>query len=102
LTLGGGQYLSLSILADKPKTCSRNASDGARQHRRKSQIADRQIPGKLDPTSGAIELSSLDATDTDDLLDDFAELTLKMGGEVMIVPAEELPSTSGAAATYRY
>jgi hypothetical protein len=64
--------------------------------------ADRQIPGKLDPTSGAVELSSLDATDTDDLLDDFAELTLKMGGEVMIVPAEELPSTSGAAATYRY
>jgi hypothetical protein len=36
------------------------------------------------------------------LLDDFAELTLKMGGEVWIVPAEQLPSQSGAAAIYRY
>ncbi len=64
--------------------------------------ADRQIPGKLDHVSGSIKFLNLDATDTDDLLDDFAELTLKMGGEVMIVPAEQLPSKSGAAATYRY
>ena len=64
--------------------------------------ADRQIPGKLDHVSGSIKFLNLDATDTDDLLNDFAELTLKMGGEVMIVPAEKLPSKSGAAATYRY
>ena len=64
--------------------------------------ADRQIPGKLDPTSGAIEFLDADAPDVDDLLDDLAELTLKMGGEVMVIPAERMPSTSGAAATYRY
>jgi hypothetical protein len=64
--------------------------------------ADRQIPGKLDQVSGSIKFLNLDATDTDDLLDDFAELTLKMGGEVMIVSAEQLPSKSGAAAIYRY
>ncbi len=64
--------------------------------------ADRQMPGKLDPVSGSIKFLDLDETDADDLLDDFAELTLKMGGEVMIVPAEQMPSTSGAAATYRY
>lgn len=64
--------------------------------------ADRQIPGKLDHVSGSIKFLNLDATDTDDLLDDFAELTLKMGGEVMIVSAEQLPSKSGAAAIYRY
>jgi hypothetical protein len=33
--------------------------------------ADRQIPGKLDHVSGAIKFLNLDATDTDDLLDDF-------------------------------
>ena len=64
--------------------------------------ADRQIPGKIDPASGAIQFLDLDSTYTDDLLDDFAELTLKMGGEVIIVPADQIPSTSGAAATYRY
>jgi hypothetical protein len=64
--------------------------------------ADRQIPGKIDPASGAIEFHDADAPDVDDLLDDLAELTLKMGGEVMVIPAERMPSTSGAAATYRY
>jgi len=64
--------------------------------------ADRQIPGKLDHASGAIKFLDLDTTDTDDLLDDFAELTLRMGGEVIIVSADQLPSKSGAAATYRY
>jgi Mg2+/Co2+ transporter CorC len=33
---------------------------------------------------------NLDATDTVDLLDDFAELTLKMGGEVTVVSANTL------------
>ena len=64
--------------------------------------ADREIPGKLDPATGSLEFLALEATDVDDLLDDFAELALKMGGEVMIIPAEQMPSTSGAAATYRY
>jgi hypothetical protein len=64
--------------------------------------ADRQIPGKVDPVSGAIEFNDLADPDVDDLLDDLAELTMKMGGEVMVIPAEYMPSTSGAAATYRY
>jgi hypothetical protein len=64
--------------------------------------ADRQIHGKLDHVSGAIKFLNPDAADTDDLLDDFAELTLKMGGEVAIVSAETLPSNSGAAAIYRF
>lgn len=64
--------------------------------------ADRQIPGKVDAVSGAIEFNDLADPDVDDLLDDLAELTLRMGGEVMVIPAEHMPSTSGAAATYRY
>ncbi len=64
--------------------------------------ADRQIPGKLDPVSGTIEFNELAEPDVDDLLDDLAELTLKMGGEVMVIPTDRRPSMSGAAATYRY
>jgi hypothetical protein len=64
--------------------------------------SDRQIPGKFAPVSGTIKFFGLDAPGVDDLLDDFAEMTLKMGGEVMVIPAEQMPSASGAAATYRF
>ncbi len=64
--------------------------------------ADRQIPGKLDPVSGSIEFNEIAELGVDDLLDDLAELTLKLGGEVMIIPTDRMPSTSGAAATLRY
>jgi hypothetical protein len=64
--------------------------------------AERQLPGKLDPTSGTIQFFERDALNVDDLLDDLAEMTLKMGGEVLVIPAEQMPSTSGAAATYRF
>lgn len=64
--------------------------------------ADRQIPGKLDAASGRVEFGDLADPGVDDLLDDFAELTLKMGGDVVVVPVERMPSTTGAAATYRF
>lgn len=64
--------------------------------------ADRQIPGKINSASGAIEFNDIADPDVDDLLDDLAEITLKMGGEVMVIPTEHMPSTSGAAAIYRY
>jgi len=38
----------------------------------------------------------------DDLLDDIGEAVLRRGGEVVVVPAERMPTTSGLAATYRY
>jgi len=34
--------------------------------------------------------------------DDLAELVLKMGGEVVIAPAERMPSATGLAAIYRF
>ncbi len=64
--------------------------------------ADRQIPGSVDADSGAIEFAEHDKPNVDDLLDDLAELTLKMGGEVFVVPAERMPCPSGAAATFRF
>jgi hypothetical protein len=38
----------------------------------------------------------------DDLLDDMGELVTKMGGQVMILPPEKMPSQTGLAAIFRY
>jgi hypothetical protein len=38
----------------------------------------------------------------DNLLDDLGELVSGMGGQVLVVPAEEMPSQTGLAAVYRY
>jgi hypothetical protein len=37
-----------------------------------------------------------------DLLDDLGEHTVKTGGEVVIVPAERMPTDTGIAAIYRF
>lgn len=64
--------------------------------------SDRVIPGRIDPATGAVSLAALDAPDVDDLLDDLAEAVLRTGGDVVIVPKERMPSSSGLAATLRY
>lgn len=38
----------------------------------------------------------------DDLLDDLGELVERMGGEVLVVPAGQLPGQTGLAAIFRY
>jgi hypothetical protein len=38
----------------------------------------------------------------DDLLDDIAELVLRKGGEVVVVPSEKMPTPAGVAAIYRF
>lgn len=63
--------------------------------------ADRQVPGRMQPETGEIEFGDLADPDTDDVLDDVAELTLRMKGRVVVVPGERMPSTTGLAATYR-
>ena len=57
--------------------------------------ADRQEPGTLDPTSGRINFDDLSQPRVDDLLDDLAELVLTKGGEVVVVPADRMPTQSG-------
>lgn len=64
--------------------------------------ADREIPGKLDAETGRIEFKELDNPKVDDLIDDLAELVLLKGGDVVVVPADRMPTRSGAAATYRF
>jgi hypothetical protein len=64
--------------------------------------ADRQIPGRLDTENGAIERQNAGDSGVDDLLDDIAEVVLRAGGEVVLVPVERMPTRTGLAATYRY
>ncbi len=64
--------------------------------------ADRQIPGTIDRATGRIRSGALSDSKVDDVLDDLAELVLRMKGDVVVVPAERMPAATGAAATYRY
>lgn len=64
--------------------------------------ADRQIPGKVDFTTGQIELGELSHPEIGDIVDQLAETTLLTKGEVVVVPKERMPSRTGIAAIYRY
>jgi hypothetical protein len=64
--------------------------------------ADRQIPGRIDPATGQIHAGDIADPEVDDVLDDLAEHVLRIRGDVILVPAERMPSTTGAAAIYRY
>ena len=64
--------------------------------------ADRQIPGTIDPTNGQVQSGELPDPQVDDVLDDLAELVLRMKGDVIVVPREHMPTDTGAAATFRY
>ncbi|MEZ5566063.1 MAG: hypothetical protein R3F24_11300 [Gammaproteobacteria bacterium] len=64
--------------------------------------ADRLIPGRIDIAGGKVSTHDLSNPETDDVLDDLGEYVLKAGGEVVIVPAERMPTRTGAAAIYRF
>lgn len=65
--------------------------------------ADRIIPIKItDYVSGETKKKDLTNPKVDDLLDDMGELVIKMGGEVMVMPKNKMPSDTGLAAIYRY
>jgi hypothetical protein len=64
--------------------------------------ARREIPGRIDAATGKIKLNELSDPEVDDVLDDLGALTLKTGGQVVIVPTERMPTETGIAAIYRY
>jgi hypothetical protein len=53
-------------------------------------------------TTGTFEMMDLTQPKLDDLLDDIGELVNKMGGNVLIIPKDKMPSTSGLVAILRY
>lgn len=64
--------------------------------------ADREVPGRIDAATGDIEFADLADPEVDDVLDDLGALALKMGGQVVIVPTERMPTETGIAAIYGY
>ena len=64
--------------------------------------ADREVPGRIDAATGDIEFDDLAHPRVDDVLDDLGALALKMGGQVVIVPTERMPTETGIAAIYHY
>ena len=52
--------------------------------------------------TGNTQKKDLSNPKVDDLLDDMGELVIKMGGQVMVLPTEKMPSETGLAAIFRY
>jgi len=63
---------------------------------------DREIAGTIDVATGEIRPGDLADPVTGDLLDGLAKSVVRMKGEVVVVPKERMPTTTGLAATYRY
>lgn len=64
--------------------------------------ADRLVPGRINASTGKVTAGKLSDPKVDDLLDDLGELVLSKGGEVVMVPAERMPTRTGAAAVFRF
>jgi len=64
--------------------------------------ADRQVPGRIDGPTAEVGVKDLGHPEVADLLDDVAELVLKTGGRVVVVPSDQMPTKTGAAATLRF
>jgi len=64
--------------------------------------ADRSQPGSLEMTTGAVRPAGPADTQPGDMLDDLAELAMRNGARVVVVPAERMPTKTGLAATFRY
>jgi len=63
---------------------------------------DRIVPGKIDNKTGGIKFGDIDSPDYEDVLNDLAELVLLNRGAVIVLEKDEMPSTTGIAAIYRY
>lgn len=64
--------------------------------------ADRIKPGKLNQNTGEIISGDLENPEFDDVLDDIAEVVFKFKGNLLVLPKERMPSTTGVAAIYKF
>lgn len=64
--------------------------------------AERELPGRIDPSTGRIDAAAIDSPRVDDLLDDLGGLVESMGGEVHVMAADRMPSQTGAIARFRH
>jgi len=63
--------------------------------------ADRVIPGRFDANTGQLVIDESLAA-ADDVLDDFAEVVLRTDGTALVMPRDQMPTTTGVAAIFRF
>jgi hypothetical protein len=64
--------------------------------------ATKRVPGRIADDIGHIEFDDLNRTTHGDILDDLGEAVMRHGGDVVVVPPERMPRSTGIAAIYRY
>jgi len=64
--------------------------------------AERQVPGRIDLSTGRIDPADRGNPRVDDVLDDLGALVESMGGEVHVLAAERMPCNTGVAASFRH
>lgn len=64
--------------------------------------ADRDIPALMDSQDGSLMPAKEQGSNAPDLLEELSIRVIENGGEVVVVPAERMPSRTGAAAIYRF
>lgn len=64
--------------------------------------AERELPGRIDGSTGRIDPAELGSPRVDDVLDDLGALVEKMGGQVHVLAAERMPCRTGVAASFRH
>ncbi|MEP6756001.1 MAG: hypothetical protein ABJA67_10915 [Chthonomonadales bacterium] len=82
----------------------KSASEAAVAGRVETLIVEgnRLMPGRINEDTGRTRKGSQDDPRVDDMLDELGDIVTKMGGRVLIVPADKMPSKTGLAAIYRY
>ncbi|MEX2569361.1 MAG: hypothetical protein WD431_25695 [Cyclobacteriaceae bacterium] len=65
--------------------------------------ADRIIAARItNLVTGNTQKKDMDNPRVDDLLDDMGELVMKMGGKVVVMPPDKMPTDTGLAGIFRY
>ncbi|MDO9072294.1 MAG: hypothetical protein Q7U73_03435 [Rubrivivax sp.] len=64
--------------------------------------ADRELSGRIDPTTGRIDEADLDNPRADDVLDHLGAWVERMGGVVHVLDTARMPGSTGLAATFRH
>lgn len=64
--------------------------------------SDRKIAGRIVDDTGKYELADMNEENAVDLLDDLGELVDRMGGQILVMPAAQIPGTTGLAASFQY
>lgn len=62
----------------------------------------RKVGGRLEPVGGRIYFGDSRDPTVNDLLDEFASVTAMNSGAIVVMPRENMPTTTGAAAIFKY